>query len=783
MAASKRPPNKQRNTVPGMGSVGRRLTVAGMGIGESFAMPRDAVSELARLRAELRRAEATIQGYLGMAHEIRTLISGMTGLSSMLLESELDEDQKHQVQLLRSSSTAMIDLVGNLLDWGKLESGTVEVEPVDTDPRRRIEEVADLCAARARDKKLHLVCTVDDDVPSTVSCDAVRLRQILLNFAANAIKYTDRGRILIRARCEPADETLAPGFERIRFEVVDTGRGVPSEARERIFEPFQQADAATAAKVGGTGLGLAISKGLVEAMGGRVGCEANDEGGSVFYASIPMRARRVRQRTSHGRIDLSDKTALVVDEDDATRAELVRMLGTLGIATKEAASAELAAALASEAAKREQPFDAVITGVVWAATDVASALESFGAGRGAKLVLLTYPDETLPASARGAIAVRVPRPVREAQLVGAVSGLFTALEEKAHGGRGSSKQDGKPKAPPTPTPNAGPAPAEPRAKVLLVEDDAVNAKVTTFMLQKRGLEVELALDALEAVEKTEAERYALVFMDLHTPRLDGIEATKRIREREGSSLRTPIVAMTAMAIDGTKAQCLAAGMDDYLSKPVSGEALDAMLARFELGQSPRASGTKSPGASRASASSRRAAPTKRKRLRPSPQAEAPRLDVEAFRTVASMGKPGSTAMARELVDMLSSALPKRIAELEEGSRGGDARRVERAAHSIKGMALQVGAMRLGKHASTLEQTASSGETRQNRGAHHARGSRGADRAQAALAGARGARRRVVRGSLAPRRMPRCRPHRRATTGCKSRRQSLRRARDLPCAPR
>jgi two-component system, sensor histidine kinase and response regulator len=709
MAASKRPPAKQRNTVPGMGSVGRRLTVAGMGIGEAFTMPRDAVSELARLRAELQRAEATIQGYLGMAHEIRTLISGMTGLSSMLLESELDEDQRHQVQLLRSSSTAMIDLIGNLLDWGKLESGTVEVEQVETDPRRRIEEVADLCAARARDKKLHLVCTVDDDVPSTVSCDAVRLRQVLLNFAANAIKYTDRGRILIRARCEPHDENLASGFERIRFEVVDTGRGVPEQARERIFEPFQQADAATAAKVGGTGLGLAISKGLVEAMGGRVGCEANDEGGSVFYASIPMRARRARQRTSHGRIDLSDKTALVVDEDEATRNELVRMLGTLGIATKEAASATVAAELVSAAASEGRPFDAVITGVVWSAAEAESVLESFGASRGSKVVVLTYPDETIPAAARSVIAARVPRPVREAQLVGAVSGLFTALEEKAHGGRGSSKRDGKSKAGAAAAPDPALAPAERRPRVLLVEDDAVNAKVTTFMLQKRGLEVELAVDALEAVEKTEAERYALVFMDLHTPRLDGIEATMRIREREGDAQRTAIVAMTAMAIEGTKEQCLAAGMDDYLSKPVSGEALDAMLTRFGLAQGTRGSSAKSPGAARASSSSRRRSSEKIQAQSTESAAEVPRLDAEAFRTVAAMGKPGSTAMARELVDMLSSALPKRIAELEEGSRGGDARRVERAAHSIKGMALQVGAMRLGKHASSLEQTARAGE--------------------------------------------------------------------------
>lgn len=706
MAASKRPPAKQRNTVPGMGSVGRRLTVAGMGIGEAFAMPRDAVSELARLRAELRRAEATIQGYLGMAHEIRTLISGMTGLSSMLLESELDEDQRHQVQLLRSSSTAMIDLVGNLLDWGKLESGSVEVEPVDTDPRRRIEEVADLCAARARDKKLHLVCTVDDDVPSTVSCDAVRLRQVLLNFAANAIKYTDRGRILIRARCEAPDEQLAPGFERIRFEVVDTGRGVPEEARERIFEPFQQADAATAAKVGGTGLGLAISKGLVEAMGGRVGCEASDDGGSVFYASIPMRARRVRQRTSHGRIDLSDKTALVVDEDDVTRAELVRMLGTLGIATQQAAGLTRAAELSAEATRSGRPFDAVITGVVWGASDASNALESLGAGRGARIVSLTYPDETLPQAARAAIAARVPRPVREAQLVGAVSGLFTALEEKAHGARAGTKRGAKPKDAPARASDPALAPAERRPRVLLVEDDAVNAKVTTFMLQKRGLEVELAVDALEAVEKTEAERFALVFMDLHTPRLDGIEATKRIREREGAEQRTPIVAMTAMAIDGTKAECIAAGMDDYLSKPVSGEALDAMLTRFGLGQSPRASG-KSTSAARAATSSRRKSSGQTPAAEPT--SEVPRLDVEAFRTVAAMGKPGSTAMARELVDMLASALPKRIAELEQGSRGGDARRVERAAHSIKGMALQVGAARLGQHAATLERSSRSGE--------------------------------------------------------------------------
>lgn len=705
MAASKRPPNKQRNTVPGMGSVGRRLTVAGMGIGETFAMPRDAVSELARLRAELRRAEATIQGYLGMAHEIRTLISGMTGLSSMLLESELDEDQRHQVQLLRSSSTAMIDLVGNLLDWGKLESGTVEVEPVETDPRRRIEEVADLCAARARDKKLHLVCTVDDDVPSTVSCDAVRLRQVLLNFAANAIKYTDRGRILIRARCEPQDDALAPGFERIRFEVVDTGRGVPEQARERIFEPFQQADAATAARVGGTGLGLAISKGLVEAMGGRVGCEAFEDGGSVFFASIPMRARRARQRTSHGRIDLSDKTALVVDEDDATRAELVRMLGTLGIATKQAASAELATELVNEAARLERPFDAVITGVVWQAAEAEAVLEALGARRTTKLVVLTYPDETLSAAARSLVAARVPRPVREAQLVGAVSGLFTALEEKAHGGR--SKREGRTKAGTAPT--QGVAPAEQRARVLLVEDDAVNAKVTTFMLQKRGLDVEVANDALEAVEKMESERYALVFMDLHTPRLDGLEATKRIREREGTERRTPIVAMTAMAIDGTKEQCLAAGMDDYLSKPVAGEALDAMLAGFGLGQGPRGSSGRSSSSHRGSGGSRRKSSDKTRATAREPSAEVPRLDVEAFRTVAAMGKPGSTTMARELVDMLSSALPKRIAELEEGSRGGDARRVERAAHSIKGMALQVGAGRLGQHAASLELSARTGE--------------------------------------------------------------------------
>jgi CheY-like chemotaxis protein/HPt (histidine-containing phosphotransfer) domain-containing protein len=684
--------------MPGVGGSARRHTMAGVGLGESFTVARDSLAELARLKTELARAEATIKGYLGMAHELRTLVSGMTGLSTMLLESDLDEDQRHRAQLLRSSSTAMIDLVNDLLDWGKLESGTVEVDRVDFEPRRKLEEVADLVAARARDKRLHLVCVVDEDVPHTVSGDAVRLRQVLLNFAVNAVKYTDRGTVVLRARLEPGERDGDASQVWVRFEVADTGRGVPEEARERIFEPFQQADVATAAKVGGTGLGLAISKGLVEAMGGQVGCQANEGKGSVFYAVLPLRARRSKQRSTLGRVDLSDKRALVVDEDAMTRAELARMLETLGIQTSQAASLDEARSLVRPGAT-DGAFDVVVCGHVWSdAAQAEPSLEALSAGKSTRVVVVGYPDETLPAPARALAGARVPRPVREAQLVGAVAGLFTSSEEKAHGsherqarGTGSASSRASREEPERP-------------RVLLVEDDAVNAKVTSYLLQKRGLEVDHAVDALEGVEKSGARTYALIFMDLHTPRMDGLEATRRIRSREGEARRTPILAMTAMAIDGTKEQCLAAGMDEYLTKPVVAEALDAALQRFLPSHARGAQH----GARRRS--SQRVPTQPKPTAEPAPgEAEVPRIDVEAFRAVAALGKPGSTAMARELVEMLGSALPKRIAELEEGSRGGDARRVERAAHSIKGMALQVGATRLGKQAGALEQAARAGD--------------------------------------------------------------------------